>query len=66
MSSNNPGDAELLTDADVSRLFAIKPGTLRALRHRGQIPFVRLGGRIIRYRRAELDAWIAAHAVGAR
>ncbi len=39
-------------------------GTLRALRHRGQIPFLRLGGgRIIRYRRADIDAWLSAHAV---
>lgn len=59
---------ELLTDAEVSRLFSIKPGTLKALRARGQIPYIRIGGRIIRYRRAELDAWIAERSVphGAR
>lgn len=61
-----PGDSELLTDDDLTRLTAIKRGTLRALRSRGQIPFIRLGGRIIRYRRADIEAWISSRAVGAK
>jgi len=65
--STTPGDSELLTDDDLTRLTAIKRGTLRALRSRGQIPYVRLGGgRIIRYRRADIEQWIASRAVGAR
>lgn len=59
-------DPDLLTDADVGRLYQIKPATLRSLRHRRQIPFFRLAGRIVRYRKADLEAWLASRAVGSR
>lgn len=64
IAATTQAGSELLTDADLSRESQIPRGTLRALRHRGQIPFLRLGGgRIIRYRRADIDAWLAAHVV---
>ena len=56
-------DPELLTDGDVQRLYKIKPSTLKTLRARRQIPFVRFGVRIIRYKRAELERWLADSAV---
>lgn len=64
-----PSAGELLTDADLERESKIPRGTLRALRHRGQIPFLRLGGgRIIRYRRADIEKWLADStvAIGAK
>jgi hypothetical protein len=56
-----------MTPDDLERELGIKPKTQGALRSRGQIPFYRLGGgRIIRYRRSEIEVWIASRAVGAR
>lgn len=51
---------ELLTDKDVERLYQIGRGTQKTLRARGQIPFVRIGGRMVRYEPSALAAWIAA------
>jgi excisionase family DNA binding protein len=41
----------------VSRL-GLKPGTIDMLVHRGQIPFVRLGKRIVRFDPAEIEKWV--------
>jgi hypothetical protein len=56
---------EILTPDDFEGRYKIPKGTQSALRSRGQLPFFRLGGgRIIRYRRSEIEAWIAARAAG--
>lgn len=56
-------DALLFTD-EVAFLVGLKPRALAALRLRGGGPrFVRLSGRAVRYRRADLDAWINARIV---
>lgn len=58
---------EILTPDDFEREYKICKGTQAAMRSRGQLPFIRLGGgRIIRYSRSALRAWLAAGAVGAR
>jgi hypothetical protein len=55
---------EILTPKDFEREFKIPTGTQGAMRSRGQIPFFRLGGgRIIRYRRSDLIAWLNQRAV---
>lgn len=55
---------EYLTADDVQRELGIPKSTQATMRHRKQIPFIRLGGgRIIRYKRAELEAWLAAKSV---
>lgn len=55
-------DDEILTPDDFEREFKIRKGTQAAMRSRGQLPFLRLGGgRIIRYRRSQLIEWLAAH-----
>lgn len=48
----------LLTPADVERIYRIKIGTQKTLRKRGQIPFVKVGSRMVRYRPSDLEAWI--------
>lgn len=51
---------EILTPEDVEREYKLKRGTQDSMRSRGQIPFFRLGGgKIIRYSRRDLTAWLA-------
>ena len=52
----------LLNQAEAANYLGTTVGTLNAWRHYGKntIPFVRWGNRI-RYRKCDLDAWIAAH-----
>ena len=57
-------DDELLTTTELVELTGITPKTLAALRARRQIPFVRLGGgRLVRYRRRDVLAWIESRVV---
>jgi len=55
---------ELLTAAEVARLLRCSLRTLDRERSDGRgCPFVRIGSRI-RYRRADVDAFVAAHVRG--
>jgi excisionase family DNA binding protein len=56
---------EMLTYHAVSELLGIKLGTLYSMVARKEIPHVRLGPRLIRFRRSELDAWIRERSVAA-
>jgi len=47
----------LLRVEDIADWLAFKPSTIRAYCERGQIPHVRIGGQL-RFRRAEIAAWI--------
>jgi hypothetical protein len=55
---------EILTPEDVVRLFKIPRGTQASMRHRRVIPYFNLSKRLPRYRRSELEAWLASKAVG--
>lgn len=56
-------EPELLTDDDVSAITQVKTGTLAAWRSRRQgPPFFRMG-RCVRYRRADIEAWLATKRV---
>jgi len=62
-----PPELDILTPEDVAREFLIKLGTQGAMRSRGQIPFFRLGGgKLIRYSRRELQAWLASKHVAVK
>ena len=51
-------DHALMTTDEAAEVCRTTPGTLEQWRHRGEGPqFVKLG-RAVRYRRADLDAWI--------
>lgn len=53
----------LRTPEDAARYLDIKPHTLAVWRWKGTGPaFIRVGRRI-RYRQADLDAWLAQHTV---
>lgn len=53
-------DADLLDEKAAADLLDLSPGTLSVWRSTGRyaIPFVKIG-RNVRYRRADLDAWLA-------
>ncbi len=53
---------DILTTAEVAAITRIAPGTLRAWRHyqRGEGPRSFTLGGSVRYRRSDVDAWLAA------
>jgi len=56
---------ELLTREEAAELLGIRPQTLAAWKCLGRQgpPYVRVGMRAIRYRRSDLEAWLAARTV---
>ena len=57
------GGTTLLTDHDVAALLLVKPDTVRRWAARGEIPCLRLG-RLLRFRREDLDAWLHSRESG--
>lgn len=55
--------ADILTDEQASSLFNVEPRTLRLWRLTRGLPHIKITSKVIRYRRADLDAWIARHSV---
>ena len=53
--------ADLLDDKAAAAILDVSPGTLSVWRSTGRyaLPFLKIG-RKVRYRRADLDAWLAA------
>jgi excisionase family DNA binding protein len=64
-TQQQPSD-NLPTDA-AAKLLGVPPGTLAQWRSTGRVPlpYLRLGG-LIRYRRADLEAFLAANLHGGR
>lgn len=55
---------QLLTEKQASKMLAVSVNTLRTWRQAKRGPvFVRPGGRLVRYKRADLEAFIEAGAV---
>ncbi len=50
---------ELLDIHEAAKLLALKPATLRRWTFTRRVPFVKLGLRSVRYRRADLEKFIA-------
>lgn len=57
--------AELLTITEAAALLRLKPSTMRAWVLRRRIPYVKVG-RLVRIRRADVEAMVAASVVPAR
>lgn len=53
-------DQVLVTREVAARRLSISERTLWTLTNSGAIPSIRLGTRAVRYRVADLDAWVAA------
>jgi len=57
---------ELLTSEETARILGVKPQSLAIWRMHGvNLPYVRVG-RLVRYRRSDIDAWIAAQTVAVK
>jgi excisionase family DNA binding protein len=50
---------------EAAKLLAVPIGTLYAWVHQKRVPHVRLGSKVVRFDRAELQVWIDAKRVGA-
>jgi excisionase family DNA binding protein len=61
-----PAAADLLTDEQAAALLSVEPRTLRLWRHTRGLPHIRITSKVIRYRRADLDAWLSRHFVTIR
>ena len=66
MTSNtyeSKAGAEMLDYRTAARLINVTLGTLYSMVARGEIPFVRLGRRLVRFPRPQLEAWIESNTV---
>ena len=52
-------DSELLTVPEAAALLRLKPSTIRSWVCKKRIPYVKLGGRLVRIRRSDAEALIA-------
>jgi excisionase family DNA binding protein len=57
---------ELLTYTQAANLLGLKLSTLYAMVSRRQVPHVRLGGRLVRFDRAELETWLGERRVSVK
>jgi len=49
---------ELLTDQQAADILAVEPRTLRLWRNTRGLPHIKISSKVIRYRRADVDAWL--------
>ncbi len=51
-------DSALMTVEEVAAYLQLKPETIRNLTRRGELPGFKVGSRRLRFRKAEIDAWL--------
>ncbi|MFT3912571.1 MAG: helix-turn-helix domain-containing protein [Anaeromyxobacteraceae bacterium] len=66
LGTHPPPPKPLLTYMEVAEQYNLKRNTLYALVHQGRIPYVRIGKRLIRFSREDLENWIRAHTVSSK
>jgi hypothetical protein len=54
---------DVLDDKQLSALLNTTPRTLRVWRHTRGLPFVKITNKVIRYRRLDIDDWLARRRV---
>jgi excisionase family DNA binding protein len=54
---------ELLTVPEIAAYYKLKNSTIYAWVHKKRIPYVKLGGRLVRIRRVDAEAFIASQVV---
>lgn len=59
------GQSELLSPVEAAKALGIKLSTIRAWILHRRIPFVKLGGKLIKFRRADIEKFITARLVPA-
>jgi excisionase family DNA binding protein len=53
----------LLTAEELAEIFRVRVETIKQWRHRGQGPrAIKSGGKFLRWRQADVDAWLEQHA----
>jgi excisionase family DNA binding protein len=57
---------ELLNPADASKALGIRVSTIRAWVLNRKIPYVKLGGKLVKFRRVDIEKFIAARVVPAQ
>ena len=63
VNPNTDSDGALLNEVGAATLLGITPRTLRLWRHTRGVPHLRLTPRVIRFRKSDLDGWLAKHRV---
>ncbi len=48
----------LLRVEDVAVLLAVRPTLVRLLAHKGELPYVRVGRKLLRFRREDVESYI--------
>ena len=64
-SERTDDEKMLFTEAEASAMLGVKPRQMIDLRRRGEIGFVRVG-RLVRYRRKDMEKFVADHAINPR
>jgi excisionase family DNA binding protein len=55
--------SDILTDRDAAALLGVQERTLRLWRQTRGLPFIRITSKVVRYRRADIDGWLARRRV---
>jgi predicted site-specific integrase-resolvase len=58
-SPKHPAE-KLLDDAAAAEILGVQPRTLRLWRNTRRLPFLKISSRVVRYRLADLNAWLDA------
>jgi len=61
--ASQPDASRWLTAEDVADYLGVSIRTVRSWTAAGVIPHIRLPGRLVRFDRSAVDAWVASHAV---
>jgi len=56
-------EKKYLTQDELAEDYAISKSTQSKYRMAKKIPFIKIGGRYIRYKRADIEAWLDSHSV---
>lgn len=56
-------DKKYLTQDELELEYAISKSTQSKYRMQKKIPFIKIGGRYIRYSREQIEAWLDSHSV---
>ena len=63
LEATNAAPLDFLTDLQAAAILAVEPRTLRLWRHTRGLPFIRITSKVIRYRRTDIDDWLARRRV---
>ena len=56
--TRQPAVTPLLTVEQVAALLAVRPALVRSLAHRGELPYRRVGEKLLRFRPQDVEAYV--------